>query len=37
VWGRIAGEPHPVLDQLADALASVPPSSVPLAQLALLA
>jgi hypothetical protein len=37
VWGRIAGEPHPVLDHLADALASVPPSSVPLAQLALLA
>jgi len=37
VWGRLPGESHPVLDHLADALASVPPSSVPLAQLALLA
>ncbi|PYP77948.1 MAG: hypothetical protein DMD35_13265 [Gemmatimonadetes bacterium] len=37
VWGRLPGMSHPVLDHLADALASVPPSSVPLAQLALLA
>jgi len=37
VWGRLPGQAHPVLDHLADALASVPPSSVPLAQLALLA
>jgi hypothetical protein len=37
VWGRIQGESHPVLDHLADALASIPPSSAPLAQLALLA
>jgi hypothetical protein len=37
VWGRLPGQSHPVLDHLADALASVPPSSVPLAQLALLA
>jgi hypothetical protein len=37
VWGRIPGQPHPVLDHLADALARVPASSVPLAQLALLA
>jgi hypothetical protein len=34
VWGRIAGESHPVLDHLAEALAAVPPTSVPLAQLA---
>jgi len=34
VWGRIPGESHPVLDHLAEALASVPASSVPLAQLA---
>jgi hypothetical protein len=37
VWGRLPGQQHPVLDHLAEALASVPPSSVPLAQLALLA
>jgi hypothetical protein len=37
VWGRVPGEPHPVLDHLAEALASVPPSNAPLAQLALLA
>jgi hypothetical protein len=37
VWGRIQGESHPVLDHLAHALASIPPSSAPLAQLALLA
>jgi hypothetical protein len=37
VWGRLPGQSHPVLDHLADALASVPPSTVPLAQLALLA
>jgi len=37
VWGRLPGRAHPVLDHLALALASVPPSSVPLAQLALLA
>ena len=37
VWGRLPGQTHPVLDHLAHALASVPPSSVPLAQLALLA
>ena len=37
VWGRIQGQSHPVLDHLADALESVPPSSAPLAQLALLA
>ena len=34
VWGRLPGEPHPVLDHLADALAAVPPSTLPLAQLA---
>ena len=34
VWGRIPGRSHPVLDHLAEALASVPPSSMPLAQLA---
>jgi len=34
VWGRLPGESHPVLDHLAEALASVPASSVPLAQLA---
>jgi hypothetical protein len=34
VWGRLPGKAHPVLDHLADALAKVPPSSVPLAQLA---
>ena len=34
VWGRLPGEPHPVLDHLAGALAKVPRSSVPLAQLA---
>lgn len=34
VWGRLPGQSHPVLDHLAEALASVPPSSVPLAQLA---
>src|SRR5215207_2491300 len=37
VWGRLPGQAHPVLDHLAEALAKVPPSSVPLAQLALLA
>jgi hypothetical protein len=37
VWGRLPGQSHPVLDHLADALASVPPSNAPLAQLALLA
>lgn len=34
VWGRIPGQSHPVLDHLAEALASVPASNVPLAQLA---
>ncbi|MFL5607076.1 MAG: hypothetical protein ACJ8AD_11565 [Gemmatimonadaceae bacterium] len=34
VWGRIAGQSHPVLDHLAEALAAVPPTTVPLAQLA---
>jgi hypothetical protein len=34
VWGRIPGEPHPVLDHLALAIASVPAATVPLAQLA---
>jgi hypothetical protein len=34
VWGRLPGQPHPVLDFLAAALEKVPPSSVPLAQLA---
>lgn len=37
VWGRTPGESHPVLDHLARALAAVPPSTVPLAQLAQLA
>lgn len=37
VWGRLPGEAHPVLDHLADALAAVPPSTMPLAQLAMLA
>ena len=37
VWGRLPGQSHPVLDHLAQALASIPPSTVPLAQLALLA
>jgi hypothetical protein len=37
VWGRIPGFAHPVLDHLAQALTSVPASTVPLAQLALLA
>src|SRR5919107_3240683 len=35
VWGRLQGQPHPVLDHLAQALTSVPPSNAPLAQLAL--
>jgi hypothetical protein len=34
VWGRIPGRSHPVLDHLAEALEAVPPTSVPLAQLA---
>lgn len=34
VWGRLPGQVHPVLDHLAEALANVPASSVPLAQLA---
>lgn len=34
VWGRIPGRPHAVLDHLADAIARVPGSSTPLAQLA---
>src|SRR5688572_19802379 len=34
VWGRLPGQSHRVLDHLAEALASVPASSVPLAQLA---
>ena len=34
VWGRVPGRSHPVLDHLAHALTSVPPSSLPLAQLA---
>jgi len=34
VWGRIPGHSHPVLDHLAEALEAVPPTSVPLAQLA---
>jgi hypothetical protein len=34
VWGRLPGQSHPVLDHLADALARVPPTSMPLAQLA---
>jgi hypothetical protein len=34
VWGRLPGRAHPVLDHLADALAKVPPTSMPLLQLA---
>ena len=34
VWGRLPGQSHPVLDHLAEALEAVPPTSVPLAQLA---
>jgi hypothetical protein len=34
VWGRLPGRPHPVLDHLAGALARVPPTSMPLLQLA---
>ena len=34
VWGRTPGQPHPMLDHLAETLHDVPPSSVPLAQLA---
>ena len=34
VWGRVPGRALPVLDHLAEALAGVPPWSVPLAQLA---
>ncbi|HEX7977136.1 MAG TPA: hypothetical protein VF461_00930 [Gemmatimonadaceae bacterium] len=34
VWGRIAGQSHPVLDHLAEALEAVPATTVPLAQLA---
>jgi len=34
VWGRIAGESHPVLDHLAEALEAVPATTMPLAQLA---
>ncbi|MDB4884345.1 MAG: hypothetical protein JWL95_3111 [Gemmatimonadetes bacterium] len=34
VWGRIPGRSHPVLDHLAESLAQVPPTSMPLAQLA---
>lgn len=34
VWGRLPGQPHPVLDHLAEALESVPATNVPLAQLA---
>jgi hypothetical protein len=34
VWGRLPGQSHPILDHLAEALASVPPTSAPLAQLA---
>lgn len=34
VWGRIPGHPHPVLDHLAAALAEVPGTASPLAQLA---
>jgi hypothetical protein len=34
VWGRVPGQPHPVIDFLAAALARVPASSIPLAQLA---
>ena len=34
VWGRIPGRPHPVLDHLARAIAGIPGSATPLAQLA---
>ncbi len=34
VWGRLPGQSHPVLDHLAEALATVPPTAMPLAQLA---
>jgi hypothetical protein len=34
VWGRVPGQSHPLLDQLAEALEAVPATSVPLAQLA---
>ncbi len=34
VWGRRPGQAHPVLDHLAEALATVPPTAMPLAQLA---
>jgi hypothetical protein len=34
VWGRLPGQPHPVLDHLAGALEAVPATNVPLAQLA---
>jgi len=34
VWGRLPGQVHPVLDHLAEALEAVPPTTVPLAQLA---
>jgi hypothetical protein len=34
VWGRVPGRSHPVLDHLADALADVPATTLPLAQLA---
>jgi len=34
VWGRLPGQSHPMLDHLAEALEAVPPTSVPLAQLA---
>ncbi|MEO6526208.1 MAG: hypothetical protein ABIP93_06260 [Gemmatimonadaceae bacterium] len=34
VWGRLPGRPHPMLDHLADALARVPATSMPLLQLA---
>lgn len=34
VWGRIPGRPHAVLDHLAAAVAGVPGSATPLAQLA---
>lgn len=34
VWGRTAGEAHEVLDQLTAAVARVPGSATPLAQLA---
>jgi hypothetical protein len=37
VWGRLPGQSHPVLDHLAEALARVPPTTMPLAQLARLA